>query len=135
MWCANLRIRMKLKSLPQKLYKYRAFNVPSLRLLSEAEIYYSNPKQFNDPMDCDPSIEVDVDPNSLEKLRYKLLISTQTKDKAKDVIYMIRYYSDQYEAYSVDKNAEDCLKRLLAQEIKQLIQKELGTKGVFSLSG
>ncbi len=85
-------------------------------------------------MDCDPSIEVDVDPNSLEKLCYKLLISTQTKDKAKDVIYMIRYYSDQYEAYSVDKNAEDCLKRLLAQEIKQLIQKELGTKGVFSLS-
>jgi hypothetical protein len=38
------------RPLPKRLYKYRSFNINSLRLLTEGEIYYSNPRAFNDPL-------------------------------------------------------------------------------------
>jgi hypothetical protein len=72
---------------PKRLYKYRSFNVNSLRSLTEAETYYSNPRAFNDPLDCDPPIEVDVDRASLEHLCYKMLLDTGiTKEAAEERI-------------------------------------------------
>jgi hypothetical protein len=37
---------------PPILYKYRAFNDYSLRLLSENEVFFSAPNRLNDPRDC-----------------------------------------------------------------------------------
>ena len=59
---------MASKELPRKLYKYAAFNTNSLRLLSEGEVFYSNPKRFNDPLDCNPTIQID---RKLPRLRDK----------------------------------------------------------------
>ena len=53
---------------PDKLYKYAAFNTYSLRLLSEGEAFYSNPKNFNDPLDCNPTINIDTDIKEIEAL-------------------------------------------------------------------
>ena len=66
-------ISMKPRRIPRKLYKYRAFNVFSLRSLTEAELHYADPTQFNDPLDCDPTIEVDISRTQLERLYYYIL--------------------------------------------------------------
>ena len=42
---------------PSRLYKYQTFNVNLLRLITDAEAYYSDPRQFNDPLDCNPTIK------------------------------------------------------------------------------
>ena len=57
---------------PQKLYKYRSFNSYTLRLLCEDEVYYANPRSFNDPLDCNPTIQNDLDINSLKNLYQKM---------------------------------------------------------------
>lgn len=77
---------MTKSTLPHRLYKYRAFNVNTLRLLSEAEVYYADPADFNDPLDCSPTIEIDTDRSSLEKLCYKMLLATNGADTAKRLL-------------------------------------------------
>lgn len=36
----------------QILYKYRSYNCRSLSILKNRELYFSDPKHFNDPVDC-----------------------------------------------------------------------------------
>lgn len=37
---------------PKLLYKYRAFSPRLLDMLVADELYYSDPSDFNDPLDC-----------------------------------------------------------------------------------
>jgi hypothetical protein len=121
--------------LPKRLYKYRSFNVNSLRLLTEAEIYYSNPRAFNDPLDCNPPIEVDVDRASLEHLCYKMLRDTAvTKEAAEQRINDWRYESTEYGDYRTDPDVDKYLKECVATGIKRVFDGEMAQKGVFSLS-
>ncbi|HEY5328282.1 MAG TPA: DUF2971 domain-containing protein [Acidobacteriaceae bacterium] len=127
---------MSPKPLPAKLYKYRSFNVNSLRLLTDAQVYYANPRRFNDPLDCDPTISVDVNRHALECLCYKMLLNTGiTETDAKNVIAELRYASTEYGDYKTDASIDRYLKeQLLAVRIKRLLDDEMGKKGVFSLS-
>ena len=120
--------------MPRKLYKYRAFNVFCLRLLTHGEISYSDPRTFNDPLDCDPTIEVDIDRSALEHLCYAFLRSTKTEADAKAEIDNYRYLSTEYGDFKADPSVEDYLKRLLAAQIKRDLDQELGVSGVLSLS-
>jgi Protein of unknown function (DUF2971) len=127
---------MTLRPLPKSLYKYRPFNVYALRSLTEAEVYYSDPRRFNDPLDCNPTIKIDVDRASLEHLCYNMLRNTGVdKKEAESIINNLRYMSTEYGDYKTDANVEKYLKeQLLAAEIKRLFYEEMGRKGVFSLS-
>jgi hypothetical protein len=120
--------------MPRKLYKYRPFNVFCLRLLTHAEVSYSNPRTFNDPLDCDPTIEVDIDRNALELLCYAFLRRTKPEDQAKAEINNYRYLSSEYGDFRNESHVEDYLKRMLALRIKDELDSELGSKGVLSLS-
>jgi hypothetical protein len=126
---------MTIKPLPQRLYKYRSFNVYSLRLLSQAEIYYSDPRKFNDPLDCKPTIKVDVDRAALERLCYKMLrTSGLNKEESTETINDLRNSSTEHEDCETDLDAAEYYEASLATEIKSLFDAEMGRKGVFSLS-
>lgn len=45
--------------IPNKLYKYKAFNQVNLEMLLTSSIYCANPLTFNDPLDCSPNIILD----------------------------------------------------------------------------
>jgi hypothetical protein len=49
---------MSHRSTPRKFYKYRRFDVFGLRLLTHAEVSYSDPRTFKDLLDCHPTSEV-----------------------------------------------------------------------------
>lgn len=89
-------LAMSKSKLPGRQYKYRAFNVNTLRLLSEAEVYYANPVSFNDPLDCSPTIQIDTDRASLEKLCYKMLVAAYGKELALREMQNHRYMSTEY---------------------------------------
>lgn len=57
---------------PSSLFKYRAFNVRTLRLVAEAEVHYSDPSTFNDPLDCNPTVDVDLEQPELLTLFIQL---------------------------------------------------------------
>lgn len=124
------------KNLPRRLYKYRGFSVHSLRLLTQARVYYADPRSFNDPLDCNPTIRVDVDRPTLERLCYKMLLDAgKCKQEAADEIHNMRYLSTEYGDYETQPDVETYLKeQLLGAEIKRLLAAELGVKGVFSLA-
>src|SRR5688572_5972700 len=121
--------------IPRRLYKYRRFDAMALRLLSQGEVYYSDPRQFNDPMDCDPSIEIDVELDTLEKVCYQFLLGSQSKEQAIKRMNHHRYMSTECGDFRKDQEAHDRLKWDLAVEIKRLLEAEMARIGVFCLAG
>lgn len=119
---------------PKRLYKYRAFNVNTLRLLSEAEVYYADPTSFNDPLDSRPTIQIDADRIALENLLYQMLARSVSKEYAQKEIGNHRYMSSEYGDYKTDPDTAAYYMRLLASNVKGLLYKELGTRGVLSLA-
>ena len=122
------------KDIPKKLYKYKSFGVHSLRMLSESEVYYSDPKLFNDPLDCKPSITVDVCLKEVENLWYQMLKQIRDEESAKIIISNIRYLSTKYGDYKKDKKAEDYYIHMSENEIHKNINFEMQTRGVLSLA-
>lgn len=120
--------------MPDKLYKYRPFGVNSLRSITEAEVFYARPTAFNDPLDCDPTIEMDIDRVHLERLLYRMLLRTKTDEQARQDIGYNRYMSTQYGDYKTDKDVEKYLMRMAARDIKNELDQEMGAKGVLTLS-
>lgn len=120
--------------MPNKLYKYRRFDVRTLRSLTEAEVHYASPRTFNDPMDCDPTIEVDVNRETLEKLYYRMLLRRLNKDEAAQEIGHLRYMSTEYGDFRTNKDVEAHLVRVLASRVKDELDDEFGKTGVLSLS-
>jgi Protein of unknown function (DUF2971) len=120
--------------IPRRLYKYREFGINTLRLLSEAEVYYANPLSFNDPLDSRPEIEVDVPLSDLVKTCYRMLLERLATDEAKKKIYEFRYLSSEYGDYKTDKDAENHYVRSLVRCIKDSLNALYGKFGVFSLA-
>ena len=122
------------RKLPQKLYKYRSFGINSLRLLSKAEICYANPRRFNDPLDCDPTVQVDTDLASIEKLCFRMLAKAHGKEKALKEMRNHRHMSRECGDSMSDPKVKKYYMRRLGSEIKQLVDAEMGKCGVLSLS-
>lgn len=120
--------------MPMKLYKYREFGVRALRSLTEAEVHYAQPRTFNDPLDCDPTFDVDVGRATLEKLYYRMLLQRMDKSKAAEKVGYLRYMSTELGNYETDKEAEAYLMRMLARDIKGELDDEFAQRGVLSLS-
>lgn len=119
---------------PRFLYKYRAFNVNTLRLLDQAEVYYANPNAFNDPLDSNPTVHVDTDLPSLEGLLFKMLEATEGKGRATQEINNHRYMSIEYGDYKTDPETAAYYTRRLATHVDRLLNRELGSHGVLSLA-
>jgi hypothetical protein len=119
---------------PKKLYKYRKFDTSTLRLLSQGEVYYADPNDFNDPLDSRPVIRVDTDVPTLEKVCYRMLVLTRGKERALDSINNHRYMSEEYGDFRKDEPATNCYTQDLRQEIKGPLYDEMRKSGVLSLA-
>lgn len=58
----------QMKRTPKTFYKFREFNTQTLDALCLDTIHFSNPGSFNDPLDCNPSIECDSHVEELKEL-------------------------------------------------------------------
>lgn len=125
---------MKAFARPTKLYKYCPVNVWSLRAITEAEVHYTQPKLFNDPLDCSPTLEVDIDNYELTRLLRKMLSESLIAEEVRREIDRIRCMADAPEEDGDAPNPEASLKWGLAQRVNELLQSEFGAKGVLPLS-
>lgn len=119
---------------PKYLYKYRSFNVNTLRLLDQAEIYYAPPTSFNDPLDCKPTLQVDVDLRDVECLLFKMLAPSVGREKASEAIGNHRHMSSEYGDYKAGGDATREYVRRMASDINNLLAKELSNCGVLALA-
>lgn len=65
---------------PPNLYKYLSVNENTIETLIKQEVYYSDPINFNDPLDCKPVITVDVEMDVLKRVMCDLLRKRQEKE-------------------------------------------------------
>lgn len=59
---------MKQSSPPRRVYKYRAFSGRVLDMLVADQLYFSDPADFNDPLDSRPNVEGDISADELEQI-------------------------------------------------------------------
>jgi|CXWL01.1.fsa_nt_gi hypothetical protein len=119
---------------PPKLYKFCSFDIKALRLLSEAEAYYANPKDFNDPLDCDGTVRGDTDLASWEELCIGMLAAQRGVMEAMRAIQDLQHNSAEYGDYRTNHQSEKHYKYLLRSKIEYLIDAELGKRGVLCLA-
>ncbi|HBW8271276.1 TPA: hypothetical protein MFL74_003481 [Klebsiella pneumoniae] len=76
---------------PNKLFKYKSFNDDCMELIIDDYLYFANPIQFNDPLDCKVTIFDDV--NDEEQLRSILstLLQQNSEKKLKVAAKNLRY--------------------------------------------
>jgi len=125
---------MPLPTRPRRLYKYRGFTVNTLRMLSEAEVFFASPSLFNDPLDCNPTLEVDVDVPTLEGLLYKMVSKTRTAQEARRVIENHQYMASELGDYKESKPARDYYVRRLGSDVIGALKEEYAKHGVLSLA-
>jgi len=116
---------------PKRLYKYRTFSDKTLRLLTEAEVYYANPNTFNDPLDSQPIVNVDIDPHDIERLLHRMIKETKGKSAADQAI---NEHLDDFEQYKSHPKATEYYTRNLTRDIERRLRSELGQRGVLSLA-
>ena len=63
---------LKQPDLPRRLYKYRAFSNRILDMLVADEMYYAVPGDFNDPLDCRPTLDANLPNDQLEQVLSRL---------------------------------------------------------------
>ncbi|RIK77032.1 MAG: hypothetical protein DCC67_13120 [Planctomycetota bacterium] len=129
---------------PDKLYKYREFGNATLRMFSEATVYYADPRTFNDPLDCDPTLKKGVTLEELEGLCRAMLEAEQERNypaaaatrqaKADERISYLRYMATEVGDYRTDVKASRYYTLQLGSEVKRLLAAEMAPRGVLSLS-
>ena len=62
-----------LNEIPLRLYKYRAFNARALDMLVADQVYFADPRTFNDPLDVQPVVKADLSIDDLEKVLNQLI--------------------------------------------------------------
>ncbi len=75
---------------PDRLYKYRAFDARTVELLVEDKVHFSDPSTFNDPLDTRPTLVNDLGVPDLELLLETLTtrrISAEMQAAAKRIRY------------------------------------------------
>lgn len=119
--------------LPKRLYKYRAFNVNTLRMLTEAEVYYADPTAFNDPLDSKPSLQLDTDLPALEDLLCRMIIQVSGPERAQQALLKHRLMS-RFGDHVVDSEAATYYTNALAADVLNLLREEVGQRGILSLA-
>src|SRR5262245_32731157 len=64
---------------PATFYRYRAFGTDTLDSLCHDTLHFAHPGTFNDPLDCNPTVECDSD---LEELRALLTVLVRRRVSA-----------------------------------------------------
>ena len=127
--------KSKSVKIPKALYKYRPFDVYSLRLITEAETFYADPTSFNDPLDCKPSIIVDSPRREVEELFTLLARSEHRAGHARFLLREYAHLASEYGSVGRDEGATEYYLQILGSRIRGLLNRKLGKLGVLSLAG
>jgi hypothetical protein len=111
------------------LYKYRRFEPKALHMLCESEVHFSDPLKFNDPLDCSPTVIVDIALSDLKNLYCKMI----GEELAKKNLTRFQYCEDEDGAHAV---SDEFYRANIAEAIKNQLDIEMKHgRGVFSLGG
>lgn len=116
-------------SIPHTLFKYQSFNEYSLKNLSNLEIFFSNPLNFNDPYDC--AVDFIINYESEFVLGFLIDIYEKTFEKNIQIggidYRTVRKFRRMISRYS----ASNLMKTNFFKDLKQKLEKNLLIKEKF----
>lgn len=140
------------KKIPHRLYKYRGFSNLTLDMLVSDRLFFADPSTFNDPLDTNPSLKIDVGSDVLESTLSQLVeervreemsaaakslryngprtlehIARQSLDRVASILADIRYH-----ATNPEYDIGDPLQFLLGQYVEDELLRRYN-KGIVSL--
>lgn len=118
---------------PKYLYKYRKFDASSLRVLTDHELYFADPRLFNDPLDCNLSINPDISMQEMSTL-LRAVLGADRKKPLRAVVQSAVHDASELGNYKVQGDARNFLKLALADLLKEEVRRELEQHGVLSFS-
>jgi len=86
---------------PEKIYRYRAFSELTIDSLCKDQLYFANPNSFNDPMDCQPTIESNSNNSELKAILYEL-ISSRVKSETLSSLKSVKVNIHNIDNHSLD---------------------------------
>ncbi len=92
--------------IPTQLYRYRSFDSRALESLCGDHLFFSSPSNFNDPLDCKPTITADSPLPTLRNL-LKLLIQRRIAAETTNSLGRARIQGEKARAYAQRRAAED----------------------------
>lgn len=135
---------MSTKTHPRSLFKYRSFSKNTLRMFSEAEVFYARPQTFNDPFDCNPTVVADVDMKVVERLWKTVTVQRFSskgetldvaKQKAARQLGEHRYNATEYGGrYDDNADGTGTYVRYLLRDITDYVDSRYRSYGVLSLA-
>ncbi|MEV4934134.1 DUF2971 domain-containing protein [Sphingobium sp. LSP13-1-1.1] len=117
-------------TIPAKLYKYCPVGPYSLRAIVHAEVNHCAPSLFNDPLDCNPTLQIDNGPDELINL-LRVMRSHEDTPSFENRISALYFLAG---SADLPEQREQNFCRLISREILQGLQEDLGQRGVLSLS-
>ncbi|NHZ46125.1 DUF2971 domain-containing protein [Nitratidesulfovibrio liaohensis] len=100
-----------------RIYKYRAINIQNIENLCADTLYFSSPSSFNDPFECEPTIESDSSNEELEKILYELIFDNvykESMDSLKNIKIESKYKNE------VSRDKADKLATFKINELRYL---------------
>lgn len=98
-------------------------------MLYESVVHFSDPSVFNDPLDCSPSVIVDIGLEDLENLYCKMV----GEEQARKNLNGFRYYENEDDTHGV---TDECYQSDIADGIRHRLDVEMKHgRGVLSLAG
>ena len=78
-------------AMPRYLYKYRAIDKNTEKIITDNELYFNSPVNFNDPYDCNIPID---STSSDENIRNWYSKAEPNNPNKKDVNFYIQYFKE-----------------------------------------
>lgn len=102
------------QSLSIKLYRYRKINEHTIDSLCRDQLFYSNPIDFNDPLDCRPVVEPDSDNLTLRRILTELIRNRVERETLASLI------NAKTEKSKMAKHAESVANQRAYNELQQI---------------
>lgn len=140
-------------SVPNKLFKYKSFNSDCMELILADYLYFANPNQFNDPLDCKVSILDDINNETELKIILSELYQKNAEERLSGAAKNLHYngpktrdkisclsqseaqkmISEAYENYDFYNEGSYSITEMLADSIGSIILSGY-SKGILSLA-
>lgn len=99
---------------PEKVYRYRNFSNLTIDSLCMDQLYFANPNSFNDPMDCQPTIQSDSTNEELSAILTEL-VKNRVETETLTSLNSAKINNDGSKSYATNlgaKTAQDELTRI-----------------------
>ncbi|WP_176058974.1 DUF2971 domain-containing protein [Paraburkholderia sp. BCC1876] len=119
---------------PAKLFKYRSFSTTTLRMFSQAEVFFAKPSTFNDPFDCNPQVHVDVEWREVERLWKAVALKQMGRERAAQAMASYRYNSTEHGRHDDDGDGTASYLSYMVRDIDVHLKAQFKDYGVLSMA-